>query len=100
MNPIKDRPTPETDAAFLKLYAGYLTHPATIDLQAAEKFARTLERQKAALREALEEAVIVIERSRRNLSNHGFDHTSHLFQTIEKATNQARAALAATKPTQ
>lgn len=45
------RPTPETDAAFLKLYAGYLTHPATIDLQAAEKFARNLERQRDELQE-------------------------------------------------
>jgi len=51
---IEDRLTPETDAAFLKLYAGYVTHPATIDLQAAEKFTRNLERQRDALREALE----------------------------------------------
>ena len=48
------RPTPETDAAFLKIYAGYLTPPATIDLQKAEKFARGLERQRDEARESLE----------------------------------------------
>ena len=47
------RPTPETDAAFLKIYAGCLTHPATIDLQNAEKFARGLERQRDEARESL-----------------------------------------------
>jgi hypothetical protein len=75
---IKDRPTPETNAKSHSI-AG---HPEVV----SAKFARNLERQKAALREALEGLVDCIQETR------GKD--------AYKAVETARATLAATKPKQ